>query len=146
MLDKVVIVIISLYMPWNTAHWTVPNGVYADGTLPKKDDLVCAHRTIPLGSEVTLKKGRRKVNVVIRDRGPYGACICPAKNPTRDYSDNCPRGCRYTVDKIKLYGPHYRADFDCTPEVHRRLRTYGITKIKAVNKGKIRWSKISRKN
>lgn len=123
-------VLISLYIPWDTSHWTVPNGIYANGQMPRKNDRVCAHRTLPFGTKVYFInfKNMKRSHCIIKDRGPYGACI-----PSPGAKDRrCPSGERYIVDTTSLTGKHYRAEFDATPRVHKDLRSTGITRLLAV--------------
>ena len=44
----------------------------ADGERYHPNELTAAHRTLPLGSEVTVTYRARSVTVRINDRGPYG--------------------------------------------------------------------------
>src|SRR3989337_3889714 len=67
---------VSIYTPW-VRSWHVPYARYpfAWNNKPTKEDLVCAHRTIPLGSILRLTKGGLSVVCLCADRGPYGACV-----------------------------------------------------------------------
>ncbi|MEE9302607.1 MAG: hypothetical protein V3U84_02370 [Thiotrichaceae bacterium] len=123
-------VLISLYIPWDTSHWTVPNGIYANGDTPRKNDRVCAHRTLPFGTKIYFInfKNMKRSHCIVKDRGPYGACIQNKGSKDR----RCSLGYRYIVDTTSLTGNHYRAEFDATPRVHKDLRTKGITRVLAV--------------
>lgn len=125
-------IMLSLYIPWDTTNFTVPNGIYANGETPRENDLVCAHRTLKFGTRVTFTNGQRSVTAVIKDRGPYGV-VGGKQNKQLGY-----RQIRrdYYIDTTTLYGPHYRADFDCTPAVHRALGTSGLTRVGVFVDGK----------
>jgi rare lipoprotein A len=59
---------------WASASWYGP-GLYGNrlgcGGRLSPDTLGVAHKSLPCGSRVTLRKGRRSVRVRVIDRGPY---------------------------------------------------------------------------
>jgi rare lipoprotein A len=43
----------------------------ANGLMFDKNDMVAAHRTLPLGTPIRVHRGARSVVVIVMDRGPY---------------------------------------------------------------------------
>jgi hypothetical protein len=116
---------VSLYYAWKKSA-TVPNASYAGAWLrkPTPADLVCAHRTLPFGTILRIRRrsGQRSVCIVL-DRGPFGACVPSAGARTR----GCKAGYTYRVivrDKMPA-GGYYRGEIDATPAVHKLMGSSG---------------------
>jgi len=112
----------SLYRP-------APGSVYADGGRPRPTDAVCAHRTLPLGSRVRVTLGQRSTVALVRDRGPWGACV-----PGRGVGRSCPAGYRWRALTRLPRGGWWRGVLDCTPAVWARLgaRGWRVVRVEAL--------------
>jgi len=143
--------IVSLYRPWKKSKY-VPYARYVGNwkRIPEPGDLVCAHRTLPLGTLLLLTSGDSNQAVcTVLDRGTYGYCY-PTKDKKAKPSKNCPHGFKYIVAAGKKKyvrrmekGPgYYRGVIDATPSVHRLLGSSGWIKVTIHRIGKQRLKKI----
>jgi len=122
---------VSLYRPWKKSKY-VPYAKYPANRKikPSKDDLVCAHRTLPFGTVLVLTrvtKRKQKAYCIVLDRGPYGACQISGD---RNYkSPQCPKGYKYLVANKGLpLDAYFRGILDATPAVHKMMQSTGWVK------------------
>ena len=95
--------------------------------VPRPDDNIIAHRTLPCWTKVrltNLRTGKTTISYV-GERGPYGACTFPSWLPQKQ----CPDG--FWVVKKREEDPGvWRGGFDLTPIVSRRLDHNGMELIR----------------
>lgn len=99
----------SMYLPWDISSKYVPYGryPYAWNNKPTRNDLVCAHRTLPFGTVLKLTYKDKTSICAIEDRGPFGACV-PTVSDKK--GKRCPLGYKWKVVKKNMpKGGYYRA-------------------------------------